>query len=171
MAGRQSLSTFETKDAAFVTFHKTASTSAPFAQVESWKGKAERVVKTTQRVSDQTEYDTITAMRASGSIALYYKSDPVELGYLLGTTKPTAGGWAGTESIGLASTFSEQATYVMVGWTTTATATASVVTVTTFTNLRVMDWDFDVTSGSDIKYNVNWKADSIAQVPAAALGA
>lgn len=171
MAGRQALDTFETRDAAFVTFHKTATTSAPFAQIESWKGKAERVVKTTQRVSDQTEYDTITALRASGSIALFYKGDPEELGALLGTTKPTAGGWVGTESIALASTFAEQADYYMVGWSATATATATVVSITTFDNLRVIDWDFDATAGADLKYNVNWKCDTVSQVPGAGVGA
>lgn len=171
MAGRQSLPTFQKRKAEYVTIHRNATTSAPFGQLQNFNFREARNEDETLRISDSTEHITQNSKRVTGSAALWHADNPTEVASLFKQTKPTAGGWLGSEKFTLASTYAEKDDYYVVAWDSELTASASVTSITLLDDLTITEWGIDLSGGQDIVYNFSFRALAAEMSPKAGLGA
>lgn len=141
-----------------------------FGQVQSFSSNGQINTRKIARIGDTTKSTAYDPVENSGSFALYSELDPNDLGRILGVTKPTSGGWAGTEVLKLDNTIAG-ATYYLDEYDG-ATGTGDVkVGRWTLTNLKPSSLQLQVQAGNDTVYTINWSCDAISYTPTAGVGA
>jgi len=167
---RTALSTFQDRDARLTMLFVGATTSSPLAQVQNFDWTSERTSRDSYRVSDSTRYRAYLDINVSGNITLYEEDDIQELALLLGATKPTTGGWVGTEAIELAVDNADIATVTIGNYDGEAT-TSTLLWTEVITNMSVDSVQRSVTANEQNVWAIAFSAERVHLAPEAGMGA
>ena len=171
MAGRQALPTFQKRKAQFATIHRNATTSAPFGQLSVFNFREARDEDETLRISDSTQHRSVNSKRVTGNATLWHADDPKEVASFFKISKPTAGGWAGTETFTLGATYAEKDDYYIVMWDSESTSSAAKTSSVVIDDLTIGEWGMDLSGGEDVTYSFTFSGLSATMTPAAGIGA
>jgi hypothetical protein len=173
MAGRPTLGAYEyDNDVSMVTIHwgGPSSSGTLLGQVLSFDWTETITGKTSQRISDSTEYETFVTKAVAWNATVAVDDDFSEVA-LVGydTAKPSAGGWLGSESLAMSLTQTGK-TVTITSWAGEASTSAARVTET-MTAVKVKEAKRTLTPGEQDQYMFSGRADTLTRTPATALGA
>ena len=154
----------------YVFWGGTTATGTLLGQVETFNWTNALDSRDSYRIGESARYSTYTASNVDWDMTLYEDDDISEIGLVLGSTKPTAGGWTGGTSISLSTSQTAQTVTVACYNSEVASSAAllwtEVLTTTTVENVNPQR------SATEInKWSFSGRAVSAALVPASALGA
>ena len=169
---RAALPTFNDRSAELtdVFWGGTTATGTLLGQVETFNWTNALESRDTYRIGASTRYTTYTSQNVDWDITIYEDDDISEVGLILGSSKPTAGGWTAGTSISLSLT-QTGTTVTVASYNSEVAATATLLWEETLTVVKVDSVNPQRSANEINKWAFSGRADTVALTPASAMGA
>lgn len=169
---RAALPTFNDRSAelTYVFWGGTTATGTLLGQVETFNWTNELETRESYRIGASTRYTTYTGSNVNWDMTIYEDDDISEIGLVLGSTKPTAGGWTGGTSISL-SAAQAGVTVTLASYNSEVAASATLLWVEVLSVAKVDNVNPQRTANDINKWSFAGRADTVSLVPASGMGA
>jgi len=171
MATKTAMNTFADRSAelTLLFWGGTTATGTLLGQVSAFNWATALDSRENYRIGDSTKYRNYTSEDVTWGLTLYEDADIEEIAKVMGSTKPTAGGWVGTESIDLDVTNST-VSLTLANYDGETTA-ATLLWVETLTSAMVDSITRNVSANEVNSWEFSGVATEVTLTPEAALGA
>ena len=169
---RAALPTFNDRSAelTYVFWGGTTATGTLLGQVETFNWTNALESRDTYRIGASTRYTTYTSQNVDWDITIFEDDDISEIALIMGSSKPTAGGWTAGTSIALS--LSQAGTTVTVAsYNSEVAASATLLWEETLTVVKVDSVNPQRSANEINKWAFAGRADTVALTPASAMGA
>ena len=169
---RAALPTFNDRSAelTYVFWGGTTATGTLLGQVETFNWTNALEARDTYRIGASTRYSVYTASNVDWDISIYEDDDISEVGLLLGSTKPTTGGWTAGTSISLSTTQSG-VTVTVASYDSETAASAVLLWEETLTVAKVENVNPQRSANELNKWAFSGRAETVTLTPASGMGA
>jgi len=171
MATKTAMSAFTDRSAelTLLFWGGTTATGTLLGQVSAFNWATSLESRENYRIGDSTKYRQYTSEDVTWGLTLYEDSDIEEIAKIMGSSKPTAGGWVGTESIDLDVTNST-VSVTLANYNGEAT-TSTLLWVETLTACMVDSITRNVSANEVNSWEFSGVATEVTLSPEAAMGA
>lgn len=168
---RTAMPTFQRRAAelALLYWGGTTATGTLLGQVENFEVKDTISGDSVMRVGSSVENETFISKNVTWTLSVFEDADLQEIALIMGSTKPTAGGWVGTEDIALALTQSG-VTVTVANYSAEATS-ATLLWTNTLTVVQVKEATSPLNAGETNLWSFSGRADTFIIEPIAGMGA
>jgi hypothetical protein len=169
---RAALPTFNDRAAelTYVFWGGTTATGTLLGQVETFNWTNALEARDTYRIGSSTRYSVYTASNVDWDMTIFEDDDISEVGLIMGSTKPTAGGWTAGTSISL-SLSAAGVTVTVASYDSEVAASAVLLWTETLTVAKVESVNPQRSANELNKWAFSGRAETVALAPASAMGA
>lgn len=169
---RAALPTFNDRSAelTYVFWGGTTATGTLLGQVETFNWTNALDSRDSYRIGDSARYSTYTASNVDWDMTLYEDDDISEIGLVLGSTKPTAGGWTNGTSISMSIGQTAQ-TVTVACYDSETAASATLLWTEVLSGVKVESVNPQRSASEINKWSFSGRGTTVALVPASGMGA
>jgi hypothetical protein len=169
---RAALPTFNERSAelTYVFWGGTTATGTLLGQVENFNWTSGLESRDTYRIGASTRYSVYTSQNIDWDMTIFEDDDISEIGLILGSSKPTAGGWTAGTSI-THSTNPTGVTVTVASYNSEVAATATLLWEEVLTVAKVENVNPQRTANEINKWAFSGRAETVKLTPASGMGA
>lgn len=169
---RAALPTFNDRSAelTYVFWGGTTATGTLLGQVETFNWTNALESRDSYRIGASTRYTAYTSSNVDWDLTIFEDDDISEIGLILGSAKPTAGGWTAGTSIALS--LSQSGTTVTIAsYDSEVAASATLLWQETLSVVKVESVNPQRSANEINKWSFSGRADTVVLTPVSGMGA